>query len=374
LKKIEILISSEITLISSVYSKLNMAKEKVVEKKPDSKKTAVKVEEKAPKKVNSKSDAGEKDSKKKSTSEGEKRTNKYADVEKGDCPNKATAFAKLYFNVKSAHKWMNEYYTKYTIEKKKSKDDEGNESDGKVKILNSHYALTAADQVICLSLVNLASEKSKKATAGLYTITEENMLDNIKMNKDFNYTFGRFLDSYDSLGNYSPQMGLSKKAVMEFIETYAFNGGNTNINLDPRAFNLLMYIMLKNRILLAETAFQMILYAKKSSIDDRAILCAIKTIYTGQLGSTLYKKVEDVSKIVRGTVVEKEDVDTKKGSKESGKDKKSDKKDTKKDIKKDTKKDSKKNTNKKDESESEEEASGSDNESGSESGSGSDSD
>ena len=321
-----------------------MAKDKVVEKKADTKKTSVKVEEKNPKKVNSKDakkDTKGKDVKKSDkkgdANDGEKRPNKYAEIDKGDCPNKATAFAKLYFNVKSVQKWMNEYFKKYSIEKKKSstdtkKDDEDAENDGKVKILNSHFAMTAADQVVCLSLVNLAAAKSKKAAAGLYTITEENMLDNIKMSRDFNYTFGRFLDSYDSLGNYAPQMGLSKKTVLEFVEAYAFNGGNSNINLDNQAFNLLMYIMLKNRILLAETAFQMIVYARKSSIDDRAILCAIKTIYTGQLGNDIYKKVENVSKTVRGTSVEKDDVDTKKGSKESksSKDKKDAKKDTKK--------------------------------------------
>ena len=338
-----------------------MAKDKVIEKstKGDAKKTSVKVEEKAPKKVNSKDkekekqkeskDTKGKDTKKSDKDDKEKRPNKYADIEKGDCPNKATAFAKLHFNVGSAKKWLNEYFKRYTVEKKK-KEDKDAETDSKVKILNSHFALTAADQLICLSLVNLAGEKSKKAAAGLYTITEENMMDNIKMSKDFNYTFGRFLDSYDCHGNYAPQMGLKKETVLEFIEKYAFNGGNSNINLDGQAFNFLMYIMLKNRILLAETAFQMIVYARKSSIDDRAILCAIKTIYTGQLGNSIYKKVEDVSKIVRGMAVEKDEKEsTKKGSKDSKSSKDGKKKSDKTD-------DKKKGKSKKDESESDEES------------------
>lgn len=265
-------------------------------------------EDKAPTKKNDKQDKSK---------DVESRKSKYADVDKGDSPNKATAFAKLYFNVKSTQKWLVEYYKRYTIDRKKKDEDKGD--DNRVKILNAHFALTAADQVICLSLVNLAADKSKKAAAGLYTITEENMIDNIKLDKDFNYTFLRFLDMYSPQENYAPQMGLTKDTVMKFIETYAFSGGNSNVNLDNQAFNVLMYIMLKNRIMLAENAFQMTSYAHKSSVDDRAIMYSLKTVYTGQLLQRMHKKVEDVSRRVRGIKAEKEESEEapqKKGSKE----------------------------------------------------------
>jgi len=154
----------------------------------------------------------------------------------------------------------------------------------------------------------------------LYEITEEQVLDNVKLNKDFNYTFGRFLDNYDNHENYAPQMGLARDAVTKFIETFAFNGGNSNVSLTDEAFNLLMFVMLKNRILLAETAFQMSQYAKKSSVDDRAILHAIKCHYSGTLFQTVYKKTEEVSRVIRRInkeAEEEEKANSKKGSKDS---------------------------------------------------------
>ena len=75
-----------------------MPKEKSVKKslKEESSKKKVKVDEKSPKKKNEKTVA-----KQNSKSKKDKRPDKYAGVEKGDLPNKATAFAKLFFNVKS---------------------------------------------------------------------------------------------------------------------------------------------------------------------------------------------------------------------------------------------------------------------------------
>jgi hypothetical protein len=290
----------------------------------------------------------------KSSKTDKPRKDKFEGIEKGDLPNKATAFAQLNFNVKTTQKWLSTHYSRYSIEKKKKEDDDDDEeTKNKVKILNAHYALTATDQVICLSLVNLVANKATKGQAGLYTITESLLQDKLQLNKDFRHTFGAVLDSYSSHQNYASELQLSKDAVTKFIEKYAFNGGNTDIHLEDDGFNFLMFIMLRSRIMLATTAFQMAVYARKSSVDDRAILYSIRSVFVGDLKDSLFKKVENVSNRVRQIKNDGGDDDEDEAPKKSKKSGKASKKS-------------------KDESDSEEEAS--EKESDSDSGSGSDSD
>jgi hypothetical protein len=282
---------------------------------------------------------------------------KYADVEKGDAPNKQTAFAKLTFNVQDTKKWLVRYYNGYSEKQKKEKKDDKDSKDSKdsknkdkkvskdkdkkdkkkkeevkdeetkgnekpkVKILGAHFILTASDQVICLELVNFASNRAPKGTAGLYTITEDNMLDTVRLNKDLNFTFGRFLDMYDMHADYASQLNLKYSTVSDFIDKFASGGGNTQIKLEHRAFNFLMYVMLKSRILLAETAHEMSKYARKTSVDDRAVLHALNTVYVGELLKTVFKKAEDVHCLVRGKK-EKELKDSENSDEKLSKDKK----------------------------------------------------
>lgn len=253
----------------------------------------------------------------------DKRGNKYANVDKGDCPNKATAFAKLFFNVKTCHKWLAEYYTRYTIKRKPKKDDDSKKTDKdskkneNVKITNAHYILTAVDQVMCLYFVNLAGKRSKKADAGLHTITEESLMDCVKLDKDLKFAFGKYMEGYSQSDNYGKQMTLEKKIVDEFIEKYAFDGGNSNIHIENGAYNFLSYILLKTRIQLAEAAFHMVVFSGRSSVNDKALLAAIKIMFTGELLKSLIKKTEDVSNRVRNIENEKGDDDSKNGSGDS---------------------------------------------------------
>jgi hypothetical protein len=241
----------------------------------------------------------------KKTETVDKKKNKYDDVEKGDAPNKPTALAGLTFNVKHVQKWLKEYLNRYSV---KTKDKDGKEVDKKFTILNAHFAISAADHVICLSLVNLVATNSKKSTANLNTITEESMINAVKLDDEFKYTFGRFLDKYDSHESYNAQLtGLEKRVVLDYISSHGFVGGSNSFHFEVGAYNFLTFIMLKNRILLTESAFQMSQYAKRS-LDDRAVMFALKTIYTGKLLQSLYKKVEEVSSNVRGLKKEKDSV------------------------------------------------------------------
>lgn len=318
--------------------------------------------------VSKKETKSEKPEKKNKSSKSEKsdKKNRYAGIDKGSAPNVQTKFAGLTFNVKYVQKWMKDY-----LKRQHSLKDEKTGETVDVKVLNAHFVLGLTDHVICLALANLVADKSKKATANLNVITEESMLSSVRMDSDFSFTFGRFLDKYDKHENYEVQLNLCKEGkdmktkdvVLNYISEKGFLGGSNSFHFEAGAYNFMMFVMLKNRILLTEAAFQMMQYAKKSSIDDRAVLFASNIVYTGKLGQAIFKKLEELSNHVRGL-------------------KSSDAKDNdstdsvNKDAKKDTKKETKKEVAKKskdEESEAESE-SGSGSDSGSESESGSDSD
>ena len=93
--------------------------------------------------------------------------------------------------------------------------------------------------------------------------------------------------------------------VRSFIEK---RSGNNNVQIDKYAYNLLMYLLLMNRVLLAECAFQMSQYAKKNSVDDRGILFSLKTVYSGELLKKFLKKADDTFDIIRE--LSKRDVET----------------------------------------------------------------
>ena len=259
----------------------------------------------------------------------DKKPSRFAGVEKGNYPNIATAFAGAAFNVEDTKRWMKSYYSSYKVVRKtkvdttKGDDHVPKKSSETVAIKDAHFLLTACDQVVCLTLANCAANRSKKAGAGLYTITDENLTDGILLNDELRYTFERLLTKYDSHQNYSSQININKHTLEKFIEKYAFDGGNSNIILNDSAINLLMYLILQNRFMLAETAFQMTLYKKSASVTDRSILFSINTVYIGKLKNSLFKKAEDMSLRLSGLSPERDEgseTGSKSGSKKNTKD------------------------------------------------------
>jgi hypothetical protein len=247
------------------------------------------------------------------------------EVEKTDEPKdkrtKATKDAGLYFNVNPVAKWLKNYYKQnfppITVEAKKTGEDEKKEDDKEddedkdegdkkgetsehgIKIRKAQFALSAVDQIICVALVNLVSDKLQKTKSGLFEISEEKILDSIKIDPDFSYTFENSLKKYDSEQDYSKMVDLPADIVTTFIEKFGFTGGNTNVHLTKQAFNLTMYIMLQSRIILASTSYWLMTYAHKGNISDWTISNSIKIRFRGKLENALTIKVDEVSRIIR---------------------------------------------------------------------------
>jgi len=188
-----------------------------------------------------------------------------------------------------------------TDEDDNSTDDEKGKSrtEFKIKIGGAHYALALSDEVICVSLVNLTKNTIKKSVGGLYMITEDDLTNAVRLNKDANYAFCRCLLNYDAQQNYIVSLNYTEKELVEFVEKYAFGVGCSNVKLETKAINLLSYLMVQNRIMLSVAGCQMMMYAKSSTITYESIMASINIHYQGTLRKDLIKKLEEKLPLVK---------------------------------------------------------------------------
>lgn len=214
--------------------------------------------------------------------------------------NNATLQAELFFNVNQTKRWLVGFYAAHGDDDMyRDMEQLGVQKEQvKTKILKAHYAITAADQVVCISLVNLASPRARKSTGNLYTINENDLLDSIRLDNEFSYAFGNHLKFYDRMVNYSQLMGINYKQLNNFIDTYADGSGNSSIILDDSARNFLLFIMHTNRVMLARSAKVICRYARKVMVDDRSVMCALEIHFTGNLFRTMFKKLENTHRLI----------------------------------------------------------------------------
>lgn len=271
----------------------------------------------------------------------DKKPGKYDGVEKGECPNLATAFAGLHLNVERVKAWLKRHYSNYKVERKvktvtpvvaeKVPTKKGAKSDGtntvdntprpvsdKVMLNNANFALGAVEHSLCLGLIELIYGKSKKAGAGLYTLSEQDLMTAIEANKDYNHTFGRCMYGYFPSQDYVSQLMFEKKELPTYIEQYGFNGGNSNVNMGG-VLNLIAFLLLQSRTLLADTAYWSTIAKKGTTVSDRSILYAIPVVYQGKLKDLLFRKCEDVMLKISGVKSDDSENGSKKGSKQGSK-------------------------------------------------------
>jgi hypothetical protein len=297
-------------------------------------------------------------------------------VEKKSC-NKNTEKANLKLDVNTRKKWLTSYYKRmgFTVNKK---NENGDITEETPNISGAQYSLTGTEQVLCSTLLNLAFNKAKKTTAGLYNITEELLTNVIQLNPEFNSIYGNFLLNYKPKNNYLSLLEIKEfkedkddkektNEISIFAEKYACEGGNSKINLVDDGMNFLMFILNCNRMMLADCAYWLVRYSNKKQITNRAILYAVKNHYSNSknLCASICKKLDEVSDLVdEANKAERES--KKEDEKENKKsDKKLNKSDEKKSKKKSNKTDEKKNKKKSDSDASDN--SSSDSDSGSES-------
>jgi hypothetical protein len=112
---------------------------------------------------------------------------------------------------------------------------------------------------------------------------------------------------YDSSQDYAPSLSLKKADVLKFIEKFAFNGGNSDVQLSLDAYNFLMYLLLQNRILLADTAYQLMVHREKASVDFKAFAFGVNIHFKGGLKKSLSKKLDEKYRICKKMNIDAEE-------------------------------------------------------------------
>lgn len=308
---------------------------------------------------NKNKDVEESKSKKTNDKETSKKNKNNDDVDEDeeepkDKRNGLTILAGCEFNVNYTKNRMVEYLSRYSVTVVNKETSVRTERP--IKIYKSACAaLTGVDEVLTSKLVNAAGERALKGVNGLIKISEENMMDSVKLNKELKAMFEHHLDSYDNSQQYQTDVQISKADLTRYVETKCLNG-NSAVTLDSGAQNFLMFVIRKSRIMLTETAFQISQCYSKTSLNERGILYAIKIVFPpGELQKAVFKKAENASTRVKSKDTKRKD---KSDKEDEGKNKdKSTKKDSKSSsTKKDTKSNKKNNNGKESDSESDNES------------------
>ena len=206
--------------------------------------------------------------------------------EKNSYPNKETANAKLFFNVKKTKKYVKNYL-----------DQQFNL---KISMINVHYAITAISEIFMFKIVEKSlkfiSKDEKKA--GLYNVTLENVKRTIREDIElFNYV-GVYLNSFDTmLFDYTNSFLEDRSKIIKFFDSRCLGGTNT-ISFDNDALNLVMYLTILNinkHISLANTIRE---YAKKSSLDFKGILSSSKFLFKGEILKECLIKLDDIQSVI----------------------------------------------------------------------------
>lgn len=240
-------------------------------------------------------------------------------VEAKDGRNHTTMIAGCEFNVNMTKSWMVEYLSRYTVPMiNKVTGEKFNKPVTVYKLAAT--ALTGVDEVLTSTVLNLAGARVKKGPDGLIRITEENMMDIMRLDKNLCATFGHFIGDYDNTQKYQKEVDIKKADLTRFVETKCLNG-NSSVTLDPSAQNFLMFLIRKSRTLLTECAFQMSQCYNKTGISEKSIMYSIKIVFApGTLQKNALIKAHDASERVKADMMSKskstKEKDGKKGKQE----------------------------------------------------------
>ena len=187
--------------------------------------------------------------------------------------NKITLKANLNFNVNTFRNWMKQKLTN---------DGKLFDHDGVAclpKLSGAHIAMSSMNEKICYIILEKTIEGLTKDKTGLYNIRYKDLADNIKVNNELNKNFYHYMDMYDNTLSYRDQYCIDEKTIKKYIDKVF----SASIDISNDAFNLLVYILLKTSVRIIDTAFIMIQYAKKRSLNPNVILSCVSIHFSGTI-------------------------------------------------------------------------------------------
>jgi hypothetical protein len=217
-------------------------------------------------------------------------------VEKKRELNKLTLKANLNFNVNLFKNWM----------KQKLKDDnkmfEHNGMQVLPKFSGSHIALTAMNEKLCYIILEKVIERVTKDKTGIYNIKYQDLSDIIKIEPNLRRNLYVYLDVYDSTLNYKDQYCIDEKIIKKYIDKVF----SASIDITNDAFNLLVFLLLKSCIRIVDTAFIMIRYANRRSLNPNVILECVSVHFVGVLEHLLRMRIDEAIKSCGKEIKDKE--------------------------------------------------------------------
>merc|ERR1712070_408850 len=176
--------------------------------------------------------------------------------EKNSYPNKETANAKLFFNVKKTKKYVKNYL-----------DQQFNL---KISMINVHYAITAISEIFMFKIVEKSlkfiSKDEKKA--GLYNVTLENVKRSIREDIELHNYVGVYLNSFDTmLFDYTNSFLEDRSKIIKFFDSRCL-GGTNSISFDNDA------------------------------LDFRGILSSCKFLLSGECLKECLIKLDDIQSVI----------------------------------------------------------------------------
>jgi len=215
--------------------------------------------------------------------------------------NQVTIKANLNFNVNLFKTWMR---------KKFQDDNKLFEKDGKMclpKFSGAHIAITAMNEKLCYLILEKAITRVTKDRTGLYVIHFRDISDVVQVDTELRRDLFHFMDSFDPTLNYRAQYCIEELCVKKYIDDMF----GKSIDINNEAFNLLIYLLHKASIRVLDTAFIMILFAKKKSLSPNAILSGVSAHFTGTNEHLLKLRIDEAVK------ASGKDLDDKEGEKET---------------------------------------------------------
>lgn len=215
--------------------------------------------------------------------------------------NKLTLKANLNFNVNTFKSWM----------KQKLKDDnklfEQKKEDGTVvmclpKFSGSQVALTAMNEKLCYIILEKVIEHLNKDKTGLYKIKYEDLSNAIKVDGTLRKNLYCYMDVYDDTLNYKDQYCIDEKCIKKYIDKVF----SASIDISNDAFNFLVYLLLKACVRIIDTAFIMIKFAKRRSLNPNAIIDSVSVHFTGTIEHLLRMRIDEAMKSCGKEVDEKD--------------------------------------------------------------------
>lgn len=216
--------------------------------------------------------------------------------------NQTTLKAGLNFNVNSFKKWMQQKLLNdgKTFEKE---NEDGTKTHVIPKFSGSHVALTALNEKLCYIILEKVTKRLIKDNTGLYVIKYQDLSDIIQVDSELRHDLYQHLDVYDKTLNYKDQYCIEEIYVKNYID----NMFGKCIDIKNDGFNLLIYLLLKSCVRVLDTAFLMIKFAKKKSLNPNAILCSVSAHFTGATEHLLKLRIDEAVRESGKDDEEKED-------------------------------------------------------------------